>query len=62
MNRRSLLLWSLSVLMLGWLMLMTWQGRRFDACAADGGRWDVQHWRCDRDIGRIILERGMKRL
>jgi len=61
-NRRSKILWSLSVVMLAWMVLMTWLGKRLDACVAEGGRWDARHWHCDKDIGRIILERGMKRL
>lgn len=61
MNRRSLVLWSLSAVLLAWMAAMTWHGKRLEACIAEGGRWDMKRWTCDRDLGRIIIERGMKR-
>lgn len=61
MNRRSLVLWSLSAALLAWMLAMTWHSNRLEACVAEGGRWDITRWHCDRDLGRIIIERGMKR-
>jgi len=61
MDRRAIILWSLSAMLLVWLAASTWHTHRIEACIAEGGRWISAKWECDRDAGRIILDRGLKR-
>lgn len=59
MRRR--LLWTLSAVMLLWLVASSWHTRRIENCVGGGGRWVAAKWTCEPGAGRIILERGLKR-
>lgn len=60
MNRRNVILWALSGLMLAWIMLLTAHSHYADGCRAAGGRWDWRRWRC-RPAPAIELRRELQR-
>lgn len=60
MNRRSLLLWSGSALLLAWILLMSLYSYLSEGCRSAGGRWDWKRWSC-RPVPAIELRRDLNR-
>ncbi len=60
MDRRSIILWSLSALMLAWIMALTAHSHLAQGCLEQGGRWDGRRWKC-RPAPAIELRRNLNR-
>mgnify|MGYP000070613519 CR=1 FL=1 len=58
MTPRNLAMWSLAVVMLGWMTIVAWQSRR---CQTTGGQFTIVGWRCVTPKPSIILRREIER-
>ena len=60
MDRRSIILWSLSTLLLAWIVGLTLHMHAAEGCREAGGRWEWRRWKC-RAAPAIELRRGLDR-
>lgn len=61
MNRRSQLLWTVSVVLLAWIGAMAAISGQRATCARDGQLFSVWLWRCSPAGPPIILQRELQR-
>ena len=60
MSGRNKLLWSLSALLLAWLIAMTALTDRIVRCREHGGQWSWRGWKC-RLLPPVQLHRDIRR-
>lgn len=60
MDRRSMVLWGLSAVLLAWIVALTVHTHFAEGCREAGGRWDWRKWKC-RPAPAIELRRELNR-